>query len=68
MLMKHKKEGNKCCPTKPIIPSPVTAAYRNKCSFSVGVSTTGEKTVGFRLGKYRLVFYFRSSVDFKSRF
>ncbi|CAG9561743.1 unnamed protein product [Danaus chrysippus] len=38
---------------KPIQKSPITAGYRNKCEFTVGIDDeTGKPTVGFRLGSY----------------
>ncbi|XP_062874188.1 tRNA (uracil-5-)-methyltransferase homolog A isoform X1 [Trichomycterus rosablanca] len=51
-----QKEKNKgmCCPLKPIRPSPLQTEYRNKCEFVIGTGADGEdKTVGFRLGKYK---------------
>ncbi|KAF4074160.1 hypothetical protein AMELA_G00236390 [Ameiurus melas] len=51
-----QKEKNKgvCCPLEPIKPSPVQTEYRNKCEYVISVGADGEdKTVGFRLGKYK---------------
>ncbi|XP_058231709.1 tRNA (uracil-5-)-methyltransferase homolog A isoform X1 [Hemibagrus wyckioides] len=51
-----QKEKNKgvCCPLEPIKPSPVQTEYRNKCEFVISAGADGEdKTVGFRLGKYK---------------
>ncbi|KAK3514790.1 hypothetical protein QTP70_031178 [Hemibagrus guttatus] len=51
-----QKERNKgvCCPLEPIKPSPVQTEYRNKCEFVISTGADGEdKTVGFRLGKYK---------------
>ncbi|XP_060763516.1 tRNA (uracil-5-)-methyltransferase homolog A isoform X2 [Neoarius graeffei] len=51
-----QKEKNKgvCCALGPIRPSPVQTEYRNKCEFEIGTGADGEdKTVGFRLGKYK---------------
>ncbi|XP_051960093.1 tRNA (uracil-5-)-methyltransferase homolog A [Xyrauchen texanus] len=54
-LFVQKEKCNKmCCPLEPIQPSPVQMEYRNKCEFVIGVGADGEdKTVGFRLGKYK---------------
>lgn len=54
-LFVQKEKNNKmCCPLEPIRPSPVQTEYRNKCEFVIGVGADGEdKTVGFRLGKYK---------------
>ncbi|TRY68241.1 hypothetical protein TCAL_07467 [Tigriopus californicus] len=39
---------------EPVLRSPVTAGYRNKCEFTVGSNPeTKEILVGFRLGKYK---------------
>uniref|UniRef100_T1IXD7 tRNA (uracil(54)-C(5))-methyltransferase n=1 Tax=Strigamia maritima TaxID=126957 RepID=T1IXD7_STRMM len=51
-LQEHKDKYKYCCQLNPIKPSPVTDAYRNKCEFNVGFSSTGEWTVGFRLTRY----------------
>lgn len=51
-----QKEKNKgvCCPLEPIRPSPVQTEYRNKCEFVISTGADGQqKTVGFRLGKYK---------------
>ncbi|KAF7687173.1 hypothetical protein HF521_014401 [Silurus meridionalis] len=51
-----QKEKNKgvCCALEPIRPSPAQTEYRNKCEFVIGTGADGEdKTVGFRLGKYK---------------
>uniref|UniRef100_A0A673J785 tRNA (uracil(54)-C(5))-methyltransferase n=1 Tax=Sinocyclocheilus rhinocerous TaxID=307959 RepID=A0A673J785_9TELE len=54
-LFVQKEKYNKiCCPLEAIRPSPVQTEYRNKCEFVIGVGADGEdKTVGFRLGKYK---------------
>lgn len=53
-IMKQKKEGGSIlCPILPILPSPVEDFYRNKCSFTIGMSQSGKITVGNRSGKYR---------------
>uniref|UniRef100_A0A8C1MJS1 tRNA (uracil(54)-C(5))-methyltransferase n=1 Tax=Cyprinus carpio TaxID=7962 RepID=A0A8C1MJS1_CYPCA len=54
-LFVQKEKFNKmCCPLEAIRPSPVLTEYRNKCEFVIGVGADGEdKTVGFRLGKYK---------------
>ncbi|CAG5119127.1 unnamed protein product [Candidula unifasciata] len=41
------------CPLLPIVPSPVTAEYRNKNEFTVGYSLDGKVIVGFRYGLYK---------------
>lgn len=40
------------CQLLDIIPSPQIDGYRNKCEFTIGKNSTGEKVVGFRLGSY----------------
>uniref|UniRef100_A0A672QY67 tRNA (uracil(54)-C(5))-methyltransferase n=1 Tax=Sinocyclocheilus grahami TaxID=75366 RepID=A0A672QY67_SINGR len=54
-LFVQKEKYNKiCCPLEALRPSPVQTEYRNKCEFVIGVGADGEdKTVGFRLGKYK---------------
>ncbi|XP_030647425.1 tRNA (uracil-5-)-methyltransferase homolog A [Chanos chanos] len=54
-LFIQKEKCNKmCCPLEAIRPSPVQTEYRNKCEFVIGMGADGEdKTVGFRLGKYK---------------
>jgi len=52
-LMQLKNTSGLCCPTRPILASPVTDNYRNKCGFTIGRDLSGEPTVGFRLGKYK---------------
>lgn len=37
---------------KPIIPSPLSVGYRNKCEFSIGRSASDEIQVGNRVGSY----------------
>ena len=56
--MQLKKDSGLCSPTKSILPSPVTAGYRNKCGFTIGKNLDGEVDVGFRLGKYRYALLF----------
>ncbi|OQV25301.1 tRNA (uracil-5-)-methyltransferase-like protein A [Hypsibius exemplaris] len=41
------------CAVDKIKPSPMPEKYRNKCEFSVGFSPSGERTVGFKMGKYK---------------
>ena len=38
------------CPIDRILPSPVINGYRNKCSFTIGLSKNKKKTIGFRVG------------------
>ncbi|KAG9487535.1 hypothetical protein GDO78_007405 [Eleutherodactylus coqui] len=54
-LFVQKQKYNKvCCPLEEIRPSPVQTEYRNKCEFLIGAGADNEdKTVGFRLGKYK---------------
>ncbi|XP_076003699.1 tRNA (uracil-5-)-methyltransferase homolog A [Genypterus blacodes] len=48
------KYNNMCCPLEDIRPSPTQTGYRNKCEFLISMGADGEdKTVGFRLGKYK---------------
>merc|ERR1712226_73226 len=49
-----KRLFNLCCNFLPVIPSPTTKGYRNKCEFSIGTDPFGQKkTVGFRLSSYK---------------
>ena len=42
------------CEMDPIIPSPITDGYRNKCEFTIGTNPeTNETTVGFRISSYK---------------
>ncbi|XP_039249548.2 tRNA (uracil-5-)-methyltransferase homolog A-like [Styela clava] len=53
-IMKNKAEYNgMCCQLHSVLPSPVVSKYRNKSEFTAGVNTAGQKTLGYRLGKYR---------------
>lgn len=53
-----QRRSNSCngdepiCEILPIIPSPITEGYRNKCEFSIGRSADGEVMVGSRIGSY----------------
>ncbi|XP_069969962.1 tRNA (uracil-5-)-methyltransferase homolog A-like [Penaeus vannamei] len=51
----HKlRRKGQVCEIDPIIPSPVTDAYRNKCEFTIGINPeTEQPTVGFRIASYR---------------
>jgi len=40
------------CPLEPILPSPVTEAYRNKCEFSIGYDTQHKPATGFLMGSF----------------
>uniref|UniRef100_A0AAY4BTC6 tRNA (uracil(54)-C(5))-methyltransferase n=1 Tax=Denticeps clupeoides TaxID=299321 RepID=A0AAY4BTC6_9TELE len=54
LFVQKEKYNKMCCPLEPIRSSPVQTEYRNKCEFLIGVGADGEdKTVGFRLGKYK---------------
>ncbi|KAG9262047.1 hypothetical protein AMEX_G25675 [Astyanax mexicanus] len=54
LFVQKEKNKNMCCPLEPIRPSPQQTEYRNKCEFVIGIGADGEdKTVGFRLGKYK---------------
>ncbi|KAA0716949.1 tRNA (uracil-5-)-methyltransferase -like protein A [Triplophysa tibetana] len=54
LFVQKEKHNKLCCPLESIRPSPVQTEYRNKCEFVIGVGADGEdKTVGFRLGKYK---------------
>uniref|UniRef100_A0A8C2GY97 tRNA (uracil(54)-C(5))-methyltransferase n=1 Tax=Cyprinus carpio TaxID=7962 RepID=A0A8C2GY97_CYPCA len=54
LFLQKEKYNKLCCPLEAIRPSPVQTEYRNKCEFVIGVGADGEdKTVGFRLGKYK---------------
>ncbi|KAK6625257.1 hypothetical protein RUM43_005551 [Polyplax serrata] len=49
----ESKYNNLPCELLPIRHSNVINGYRNKCEFSIGINeSTGERTVGFRLGSY----------------
>lgn len=53
-LDEKEKLFNLCCNFLPVIPSPITKGYRNKCEFSIGTDPHGnKKTVGFRLASYK---------------
>ncbi|KAI1901075.1 hypothetical protein AGOR_G00056400 [Albula goreensis] len=54
LFVQKEKYNKMCCQLEPIRPSPVQTDYRNKCEFLIGMGADGEdKTVGFRLGKYK---------------
>ena len=46
------KNNDLICELRPIIGSPVTEGYRNKCEFSIGKTIDGEIMVGNRLSSY----------------
>ncbi|XP_060605799.1 tRNA (uracil-5-)-methyltransferase homolog A-like [Ruditapes philippinarum] len=52
LIQNKKKYGAIPCELLPIIPSPVTTGYRNKCEFTVGPGLDGQDCVGFRYGTY----------------
>ncbi|KAL1521797.1 hypothetical protein AB1Y20_021450 [Prymnesium parvum] len=43
------------CPVAPVVPSPLTEGYRNKCEFTFGMDADGRPNVGFQLGKVRSI-------------
>ena len=47
-----KRTAQLFCTLAPIVPSPVTDAYRNKCEFTIGVNGKGEEEIGHLMGKY----------------
>ncbi|TRZ01457.1 hypothetical protein DNTS_034759 [Danionella cerebrum] len=67
LFIQKDKYNKMCCPLETIRPSPLQlpnlndpeilylqTGYRNKCEFVIGMGADGEdKTVGFRLGKYK---------------
>lgn len=40
------------CELRPIVPSPKTAEYRNKCEFTIGKTASGQIMVGQRISSY----------------
>ena len=40
------------CDLQTTVPAPQLTAYRNKCEFSCGISSAGDRQCGFLLGKY----------------
>nr|CAG8571377.1 13745_t:CDS:10 [Entrophospora candida] len=48
-----ESELNNFCDFLPILRSPITEGYRNKCEFTIGLNLDKEKTVGFLLGAYK---------------
>uniref|UniRef100_A0A8D0H6X3 tRNA (uracil(54)-C(5))-methyltransferase n=1 Tax=Sphenodon punctatus TaxID=8508 RepID=A0A8D0H6X3_SPHPU len=53
-LFMQKQKYSICCPLEGVKASPLQTEYRNKCEFLIGVGLNQEdKTVGFRLGKYK---------------
>ncbi|XP_076854082.1 tRNA (uracil-5-)-methyltransferase homolog A [Brachyhypopomus gauderio] len=54
LFVQKDRNSDLCCPLEAIRPSPLQTEYRNKCEFVIGMGADGEdKTVGFRLGKYK---------------
>ncbi|XP_070500925.1 tRNA (uracil-5-)-methyltransferase homolog A-like [Chironomus tepperi] len=47
----------------PIVPSPQTSGYRNKCEFSIGRDASGEIQVGSRVGSYQSGSIYVESTD-----
>eukprot|EP01018_Ginkgo_biloba_P031138 Gb_23411 [translate_table: standard] len=52
-ILSAKNRGGLPCNLEGILNSPLINGYRNKCEFSVGCSTDGERVVGFLLGNFR---------------
>ncbi|CAJ0747843.1 11876_t:CDS:10 [Entrophospora sp. SA101] len=48
-----ESELSNFCDFLPILRSPITEGYRNKCEFTIGLNLDKEKTVGFLLGAYK---------------
>jgi len=40
-------------PLPPVVPSPRTVGYRNKCEFTIGKDYDGKPTIGFMLGGFQ---------------
>ncbi|CAI5797336.1 tRNA (uracil-5-)-methyltransferase homolog A [Podarcis lilfordi] len=54
LFMQKEKCGGLCCSLEGVKASPLQTEYRNKCEFLIGIGPNQEdKTVGFRLGKYK---------------
>ena len=43
------------CHLPPVVPSPTTEGYRNKCEFTFGRGVEGEPQLGFQLGQVRVI-------------
>uniref|UniRef100_A0ABM5F1P9 tRNA (uracil(54)-C(5))-methyltransferase n=1 Tax=Pogona vitticeps TaxID=103695 RepID=A0ABM5F1P9_9SAUR len=54
LFVQKEKYDGLCSPLEGVKASPLQTAYRNKCEFLIGMGPNQEdKTVGFRLGKYK---------------
>ncbi|XP_061458313.1 tRNA (uracil-5-)-methyltransferase homolog A [Rhineura floridana] len=54
LFVQKEKYGGLCCSLEGVKASPLQTEYRNKCEFLIGIGPNQEdKTVGFRLGKYK---------------
>ncbi|XP_063000230.1 tRNA (uracil-5-)-methyltransferase homolog A [Elgaria multicarinata webbii] len=54
LFMQKEKYSGLCCSLEGVKASPIQTEYRNKCEFLIGIGPNQEdKTVGFRLGKYK---------------
>ncbi|XP_063171839.1 tRNA (uracil-5-)-methyltransferase homolog A isoform X2 [Candoia aspera] len=54
LFLQKEKHGGLCCSLEGVQASPLQTEYRNKCEFLIGLGPNQEdKTVGFRLGKYK---------------
>lgn len=51
-LKENRSRHNLTASLTTVKPSPVVDGYRNKCEFTVGFGTDGERAVGFRLSRY----------------
>ncbi|XP_044296394.1 tRNA (uracil-5-)-methyltransferase homolog A isoform X2 [Varanus komodoensis] len=54
LFVQKEKYNGLCCSLEGVKASPLQTEYRNKCEFLIGIGPNQEdKTVGFRLGKYK---------------
>ncbi|KAM6423114.1 tRNA (uracil-5-)-methyltransferase homolog A isoform 1-T2 [Liasis olivaceus] len=54
LFLQKEKHNGLCCSLEGVKASPLQTEYRNKCEFLIGLGPNQEdKTVGFRLGKYK---------------
>nr|XP_060641687.1 tRNA (uracil-5-)-methyltransferase homolog A isoform X1 [Anolis sagrei ordinatus] len=54
LFLQKEKYNGLCSPLEGVKSSPLQTEYRNKCEFLIGIGPNQEdKTVGFRLGKYK---------------
>ncbi|KAK4787959.1 hypothetical protein SAY86_019278 [Trapa natans] len=52
-IMKSKESAGLACKLEDIVASPLVNGYRNKCEFTIGLSTEGKPTIGFTLGTFK---------------